>query len=377
MELLGMAPRNTLEDSNLNRMMLSSSKRRRRRTVSSAMFLLSLTACTWQGEAFGLPKFARRAISFRTTGPERFAADENNNNNNGVDSSWSKSATGRRSSPLQVRKRVRAVLEKARTRTGVDNSSTSRPSNVVAEAASLGGLNDDFVINIKGPDLNGTRRFADEDLEVVQKSNGESTRVRKPEDFDVIRGDSPAATASYDPFPFELPKLSGEQIRNLQAGGRVQEQSRMGREGSGYVVLDVQAPPYVVWECLLDFESYPETIPTVRNMQLYTSEKLNTGFVNEIPVLPGTGREARHYGAPSITRAAFTLSKFRLNIAAVHQYTPHPKGDYMVFTLDKSCTNMVLKGAKGIWHTKEDPDGREVRTYFCYRIDMPLLYAIA
>ncbi|KAL3902869.1 MAG: hypothetical protein SGILL_010665, partial [Bacillariaceae sp.] len=150
-----------------------------------------------------------------------------------------------------------------------------------------------------------------------------------------------------------------EQKKQLRNGERIQEQSRMGREGSGYVVLDVKAPPFVAWETLLDFEAYPETIPTVKSMQLYTSEKLNIGFVNEKPVMPGTGRETRHYGTPSVTRAAFTLSKFRLNIAAIHRYTPHPLGDYMIFTLDKSCTNMVLKGAKGIWYTEENPDGRE------------------
>jgi len=177
--------------------------------------------------------------------------------------------------------------------------------------------------------------------------------------LDVINGDVPAAAAFCEPLPFSLPKLSQDQIRKLQQGERVQEQSRMGREGSGYVILDVKAPPYVVWECLLDFETYPETIPTVRDMQLFTNEKLNTGYVNEKPVLPGTGRETRHYGTPSVTRAAFVLSKFRLNIAAIHKYTPHPEGDYMEFTLDPSCTNMVLKGAKGIWYTEEAPEGRE------------------
>ena len=30
----------------------------------------------------------------------------------------------------------------------------------------------------------------------------------------------------------------------------------------------------------------------------------------------------------------------------------------MIFTLDPSCTNMVLKNAKGVWHTESNPDGR-------------------
>lgn len=323
-----------------------------------------------------------RRISFsrRTTGdtPERFLADKNTDDVAASADSWSKAANGRSSSPLQVRKRVKAVLEKARTRTGIDNGSL-KPSNVVADAAALGGLDENYIIQLpesfpeknngatskNGQNNGGSPSivFPDEEL-IVQRINGTESGItptpRKPSDFDVIRGDVPAANQFCEPLPFDLPKLSKEQIRKLQAGERVQEQARMGREGSGYVVVDVKAPPYVVWESLLDFESYPDIIPTVREMQLYTSEKLNIGYVNEKPVLPGTGRETRHYGTPSVTRAAFVLSKFRLNIAAVHKYSPHPEGDYMIFTLDKACTNMVLKGAKGIWHTVENPDGREV-----------------
>ena len=273
---------------------------------------------------------------------------------------------------MQVRKRVRAVLQKAKTRTGIDNTSIKPEASLVAEAASIGALPEEILIEIKPETTtNGKEKerngkiqpppvFADENI-VVQKTNGlDVEETRKTKDFDVVRGDMPAANQFSEPLPFKLPNLTNEQKRQLEDGERVQEQARMGREGSGYVVLDIKAPPYVVWECLLDFESYPQTIPTVRDMQLYTSEKRNTGYVNEKPVLPWTGRETRHYGTPSITRAKFVLSKFRLNIAAIHQYTPHPDGDYMIFTLDKSCTNMVLKGAKGIWYTEENPDGREV-----------------
>jgi hypothetical protein len=271
----------------------------------------------------------------------------------------------RRSSPLKVRKRVKAVLDKARNRTGIQNCS-SKPSSVVADAASLGGLGDgalDFVIKKSenyGKKNGSYDSFSVDDLVLEDKPPNGSEKY-KPQEFDTISGDIPAANQFCEPMPFTLPKLTKEQIQQLKAGERVQEQARMGREGSGYVVLDVKAPPFVVWECLLDFESYPQLISTVRDVQLFTNQKLSTGYVNESPVLAGTGSETRHHGTPSITRAAFVLSKFRLNIAAIHKYTPHPEGDYMEFTLDKSCTNMVLKGAKGIWHTIENPDGREVR----------------
>ena len=281
----------------------------------------------------------------------------------------------RRSSPLKVRKRVKDVLEKAKNRTGIDNMSDgkSRSDSIVADAASIGGFSDgeldfmmqDSVLNgaADGKSEPKSASFSPENGVTAPKNGKEvgEKYQRDPQDFEEMEVDSPLNTEYIEALPFELPKLSKEQIQRLRSGERIQEQSRMGREGSGYVVLDVHAPAYCVWECLLDFESYPELISTVREFQLYTSQKLSTGYVNEKPVLPGTGRETRHYGTPSITRAMFTLSKFRLKIAAIHKYTPHPKGDYMVFTLDRSCTNMVLKGAKGIWHTVENPEGREVR----------------
>jgi len=30
----------------------------------------------------------------------------------------------------------------------------------------------------------------------------------------------------------------------------------------------------------------------------------------------------------------------------------------MIFTLDPACTNLVLKSAKGTWHTQSNPDGK-------------------
>jgi hypothetical protein len=331
-------------------------QRRRKRSAMSTLPLVCFLsfASAMCADAFQPTDLIRRGRMYITRNvlskPDSTARNADQKDKETV--SWSKS--GRTSSPFQVRKRVKAVLEKARSRTGIKN--TSKASSIVAEAASLGGLgdgSDDFVLQ-----LNELMSWQKEtNVEGQEKPNDE---VRSG-DLDSINADMPAAAQFSEPLPFKLPKLSKAQINLLQAGERIQEQARMGREGSGYVVVDVKAPPYVVWECLLDFESYPETIPTVRDMQLFTNQKLNTGYVNEKPVLPGTGRETRHYGTPSVTRAAFVLSKFRLDIAAIHKYTPHPEGDYMIFTLDPSCTNMVLKGAKGTWYTEESPEGREVR----------------
>ena len=146
-------------------------------------------------EAFGVRKWVSRRMRIKSSVPERYLADESKNS----DASWSKSAQA--SSPLQVRKRVKAVLEKARTRTGISNASVMPTRNVVADAASIGGFDDNVIIQLK----NGVKRevapstivFPDEEL-LVQRTNETNPNgaIRKANDFDVIAGDVPAANAT-------------------------------------------------------------------------------------------------------------------------------------------------------------------------------------
>mmetsp|Transcript_2975 Transcript_2975/g.6360 ORF Transcript_2975/g.6360 Transcript_2975/m.6360 type:complete len:606 (-) Transcript_2975:414-2231(-) len=178
----------------------------------------------------------------------------------------------------------------------------------------------------------------------------------------------PPSAPPIKPLPFTLPTLTPDQHKQVMRGDRVQYQDDMGRAGSGFVVWDVRAPSSVVWDCLLDFPSYPQTIPTVREVIMYTDTRLtklngDDDYENYLKEKPrefedGTVAICKH-GIPSVTRAQFSLSKFRLKIAAIHKYRPHPKGDYMIFTLDPASTNMALKYAKGIWHTESNPDGKE------------------
>jgi hypothetical protein len=323
------------------------------------------------------------------------------------DETWSK--TGQHGSRLGVRRRVRRVLDKARKRTGVTNDSgeeedqRSPNGSFIAEAASLGLLDEADQVVFGSPDVNGasmtyprsermppivldeTPTANGEISPTTQVSNGAADAVSKLArltEEDGARSKDAASSAKpntnsndeastdampngvssaieVDPLPFTLPKLSPEQYQLLQNGERVQEQSKMGREGSGFVVMDIPAPAYAIWECLLDFEAYPENIGTVRSMRMFTNTHLKQSYIAEKPMPPGTGMETRHYGMASVSRAAFTLSKFRLKIAAIHRYQPHPDGHYMVFTLDKACTNAVLQDAKGIWYTQENPDGRD------------------
>ena len=324
-------------------------------------------------------------------------------NNNSAEKTWSRASE--KSSSLGVRKRVKAVLKKARSRTGVENASEEPAGLWIAEVASIGGLAEESawvtstLEETNGIEVNGEANGVSTNGAVTNgaalngatvngapTANGASTNgaagtitvppvVSLPitssaknfdstSEFDGLRADVP--TPPPEPLPFRLPNLSDEQKKLVAQGERVQEQSKMGREGSGFVVVDVKAPAYVIWECLLDFEKYPELIKTVRGMEMFTSNKLKAGYHEEKPVPKGSTRDLRHYGTPSVTRAAFILSKFKLNIAAIHNYRPHPEGHYMVFNLDPDCTNVVLKSATGIWYVESNPDGKgEVRNNPC------------
>ncbi|KAL7498961.1 hypothetical protein ACHAWT_010311 [Skeletonema menzelii] len=198
----------------------------------------------------------------------------------------------------------------------------------------------------------------------AESENKRKSVKRRVTEKDAFTGDVSAAfSLPREPLPFELPSLDTEQYRRLMDGERVQYQDDMGRAGSGFVVWDVKAPSSVVWDCLLDFQSYPQTIPTVREVVMYTNTHLKEDYRAEKPIdfEDGTAAICKH-GVPSVTRAQFALSKFKLKIAAVHKYRPHPKGDYMIFTLDPASSNMALKYAKGIWYTESNPDGKEGHT---------------
>ncbi len=367
--------------------------------------------------------------------------------------SWSKSVSelddeggsdNNGESRFGVRRRVRSVLKKAKKRTGIENSSfkeededsgstqiktTLTASNVIADAASIGGLGavvldeDSGAVGVAldyvaAPDINGKADFksangsrnstqnevngskvvaspskingtsqktsetnkktkaastysesykvpSNPEDSIAAVSDSSSSKATSPE-LDSLRGDlSGAFSLPPPPLPFTLPTLTDEQAELLRNGERVQKQSDMGREGEGFVVLDVNARADAVWDVLLDFDSYPTTIPTVRGIEMYTSTHLSDDLNSETPI-PSSEKKGKlaklKHGIPSITRAAFILSKFRLRIAAIHKYRPHPEGDYMIFTLDPASTNIVLKHAKGIWHTQSNPDGKgEVR----------------
>ena len=371
--------------------------------------------------------FAKRYDRFS---PSRLSASRERTD---VSSSSSSSNSDSSSSRYGVRKRVKSVIQKAKSRKiakaeakllqqsyadaeeyGSSSSGSGMPAvdddddvgDVIINSESVGlsadGSNDDFEDEKNGSSSSSSSGGGGDvsipQAVATQPPAPKKSRANSLESYDVTESAAAARMSSSEPIPvpseaaaaaektlpeveeeddvqeeepivtaeppsFDLPKLTDEQQRQLDMGERVQYQNDMGREGSGFVVLDVKAPPDVVWECLLDFQSYPETIPTVREVTMYTNTHLSGDYRSEKPVAFEDGTMATlAHGVPSTTRAAFTLSKFRLKIAAIHQYTPHRDGDYMVFTLDPACTNLVLKAAKGVWHTQSNPDNKgEVR----------------
>jgi len=361
---------------------------------------------------------SRKTPVRRTNFATKFPPNTPSRRSNDTWSNAVRQNSGLNESRFGVRRRVKSVLDKAKKRTGIDNSSDEKNDetyvqsgpNIIAEAASIGGSgavvldNDGFVDEDIDLDSNrgdslyenavasdsawgvspvtaaryGTSeniptsapiendKLPQDDSIVVPMSRSRKNDTVVVKTFAAARTDisteeiPPVASLPTEPLPFKTPTLSREQYDRVMRGERVQFQDDMGRAGSGFVVWDVKAPASVVWDCLLDFQSYPQTIPTVREVAMYTNTRLKEDYRTEKPLdfEDGTAAICKH-GIPSVTRAQFSLSKFRLKIAAVHKYRPHSEGDYMIFTLDPASRNMVLKYAKGIWHTQSNPDGKE------------------
>jgi len=380
--------------------------------TSTILLIAALYSCTIirnrnGATALMFSEKPRRGITDRILQQRRQATKDDTD-------TWSKatgsssSSSRRGESRIGVRRRVRDVLRRARERTGVSNDSEllGSDSNLGMEATtrnsssrqpprrkldfgidadilgadaslSMAGtpLGQDPIIDAPQPPLSQQQSEQQQSLSPVNgvQRNGvaavaaPSTTMRggeNPSDSSTTVPNSPTTTTrttteteQMQPLPFTLPTLSSEQQNILLSGERVQEQSRMAGEGSGFVVMDIPAPEYAVWECLLDFEAYPENIGTVRSMRMFTNTHLKQSYFAETPLPPRA--ITRRYGKASISRAVFVLSKFRLNIAAVHKYSPHPDGHYMVFTLDRATKNAVLQDAKGIWYTQSNPNGKD------------------
>lgn len=156
----------------------------------------------------------------------------------------------------------------------------------------------------------------------------------------------PIGAVESESLPFNLPFLSESQLLAVERGEIIMEQSEMGRQGSGFVVQDIQGTEADIWEALLDFAGYTDSIHTVRSSRVH-----GTTTAAGAPV------HAAQYGVASTTRASFDVSKFRLNISCILKY--NPQKNYMELSLDDALQNSALQEAKGFWYAQqiERPDG--------------------
>mmetsp|Transcript_13062 Transcript_13062/g.37237 ORF Transcript_13062/g.37237 Transcript_13062/m.37237 type:complete len:362 (+) Transcript_13062:17-1102(+) len=137
-----------------------------------------------------------------------------------------------------------------------------------------------------------------------------------------------------------LHSLTDADLEQLKSGLPVQKQERDGPTGSGLVVVEVDAPPSVVLECLESFERYHEMIPVVRQAEL----------VSRTPMAQGN----------TLARLNYRISKFWLNLSVVHKID-RTKGT-VHFDLDKTCSKVVLQQASGFWQVEQAPGGHPSRT---------------
>ena len=126
-----------------------------------------------------------------------------------------------------------------------------------------------------------------------------------------------------------VPTLTVVDITNLKLNKRVQNQKRDGRIGNGWVVVDVKAPSKDVFSSLKDFQRYPTLIPTVRTADITHIDS-------------------------ATTKAAFTLSRFRLPVNVIHKIDYDQK--LISFTLDPSKTNPIISKCEGYWLVQEPND---------------------
>jgi hypothetical protein len=147
-------------------------------------------------------------------------------------------------------------------------------------------------------------------------------------------------------LPFRLPLLNSEQLLKLERDGEIiMEQSEMGLQGSGFVVQDIKGvDEAAVWEALLDFNGYTDMIHTVRSSHVRSTKTAAGEMTSNGPT----------YGIPSISRASFEVSKFRLNISCEFKY--QPEHHYMELSLDNALQNSALQTAKGFWYTEQRKD---------------------
>eukprot|EP00977_Amphora_coffeiformis_P001507 scaffold294_cov221-Amphora_coffeaeformis.AAC.63 len=141
-------------------------------------------------------------------------------------------------------------------------------------------------------------------------------------------------------------KLDKAAEKLLGQGKPYQTQIQSGSAGRGLVVQDIAAPTQVVWERILDFNTYNKMVPKTMESQIYKREKAGRGGAERIWVRMKVG---------------FTPAP-RLTFYVNHLYQPQLNS--MTWTLDYSRKS-DFDDSCGYWYVVPHPANKEwTRVYY-------------
>ncbi|CAK0859497.1 unnamed protein product [Prorocentrum cordatum] len=140
-----------------------------------------------------------------------------------------------------------------------------------------------------------------------------------------------------------LPELTKEEFEEVAAGRQVRKQERHGKQGWGFSVEDVDAPPSLVMDVLGNFGDYANVIPVVRQADV-VSRRVSAEGVEQV-------------------RCNYRVSRFWLSVSVFQ--TALPEDGLVHFELDPSVAGCVLQEAAGFWHVAPAPGGSGSRVWLC------------
>lgn len=131
-----------------------------------------------------------------------------------------------------------------------------------------------------------------------------------------------------------------------------QTQIQSGSGGRGLVVQDVRAPTHIVWDRILDFNSYSKMVPKTMESQIYKREKAGRAGAERIWVRMKVG---------------FTPAP-RLTFFVKHLYQPQLNS--MTWTLDYSRKS-DFDDSCGYWYVVPHPQNKDwTRVYYSVEVSM-------
>jgi ribosome-associated toxin RatA of RatAB toxin-antitoxin module len=145
-------------------------------------------------------------------------------------------------------------------------------------------------------------------------------------------------------------KLDRKAIHILESGRPYSTQIQSGSSGRGLVVQDVEAPPDVVWDCILDYNHYADMVPKTLESQNYKVETHRDG-----------------------SQIIYTKMKVGFGIIKLTFYVRHtylPKQNSLTWTLDYTKKS-DFDDSCGYWYVVPHPNNpAHTRVYYSVQVSM-------